>query len=115
MRQTSRQWAVEEQITQAALKKLLSILREYDPDLPKDPRTLLHTGKIGKPRTLSDGEYYHFGIKNGIISKLSIDPPLQSKGELLLQLNVDGLPLYKSTNEQFWPILGMLDEATKIN
>ena len=77
----------------------------------KDPRTLLHTGKIGKPRTLSDGEYYHFGIKNGIISKLSIDPPLQSKGELLLQLNVDGLPLDKSTNEQFWPILGMLDEV----
>ena len=113
LREMLRQWAIEEQITQAALKKLLSILREYDPDLPKDPRTLLHTGKIGKPRTLSDGEYYHFGIKNGIISKLSIDPQLQSKGELLLQLNVDGLPLFKSTNEQFWPILGMLVEATR--
>ena len=112
MRQTSCQWAIEEHITQAVLKKL-SILREYDPDLPKDPRTLLHTGKIGKPRTLLDGQCCHFGIKNGLQSKLSIDPPLQSKGELLLQLNVDGLPLYKSTNEQFWPIVGMLVEAAR--
>ena len=89
-------------------------MREYDPDLPKDPRTLLHTGKIGKPRTLLDGQYCHFGIKNGLQSKLSIDPQLQlkSKGELL-QLNVDGLPLFKSMNEQFWPIVGTLVEAAR--
>ena len=27
---------------------------------------------------------------------------------LQLQVNVDGLPIYKSTNSQLWPILGMV-------
>ena len=28
---------------------------------------------------------------------------------ILLQTNIDGLPLFKSSNLQFWPILGMVD------
>lgn len=29
--------------------------------------------------------------------------------KLKLQLNSDGLPLFKSTNDQFWPILGRIE------
>ena len=35
---------------------------------------------------------------------------IKSTHTLHLQINVDGLPLFKSSNEQFWPILGLIEE-----
>lgn len=36
---------------------------------------------------------------------------VQNKHVLKLQLNIDGLPLFKSSFVQFWPILGLLKGA----
>jgi hypothetical protein len=33
--------------------------------------------------------------------------------QILLQINIDGLPLFKSTSGQFWPILGLVTNAEK--
>ena len=30
--------------------------------------------------------------------------------EITFQTNVDGLPLFKSSNSQFWPIFGLMDK-----
>ena len=105
------EWAVHFQITMEALSSLLFILKPVVIDLPKDPRTLLKTKTSYDIQRKCGGEYYHFGLKKNLIDILSaaavngierIDQTLQ------LQLNIDGLPLFKSSNHQFWPILGRL-------
>lgn len=57
---------------------------------------------------LGDGSYYHFGLANGLFSCLiPIHPPnLPSKISILI--NVDRIPLAKSSKTTFWPILGLI-------
>ena len=99
-----------------ALRALLGILRERYPELPKDPRTLLGTLSTSVTHNnihcLSGGTYYHFGIANGIKLSLEQITDLNILDALSIQVNVDGLPVFKSTNSQFWPIQGMLDLPT---
>ena len=107
-------WAVENQITHTALGKLLVVLRRFHPALPKDPRTLLSTTKADGIRMVAGGLYYHFGITENILAAFSSDPELQKCDTIEIQVNVDGLPLFKSSNEQFWPILGRLTQSDKL-
>ena len=37
---------------------------------------------------------------------------LPEGNSISLQLNIDGLPVFKSSNSQFWPIMGMLDKPS---
>ena len=107
-------WAVNRNINQCSFRSLLGILRKFHPALPKDPRTLLSTGKIEGIKTIRGGSYYHFGVAYGIMSKFASDPKLRGgNNKLFLQINVDGLPLFKSSNTQFWPILGLLQGSSE--
>ena len=50
-----------------------------------------------------------FGLVSGLQEKIKYSVEfLLDNFCLELQLNIDGLPLFKSTNHQFWPILGLL-------
>ena len=103
------EWAVNCRIPHSSLSILLSILRVHHADLPKDPRTLLHTEKKYTVQTLAGGSYYHFGIASGILEKLASSSDAKLEEHITLQINIDGLPLFRSSNDSFWPILGMLD------
>lgn len=97
-----------------ALGDLLDIFRKVVKDLPKDPRRIMGTPKQYHVSKICDGEYYHFGIMEGVqkqIKHLCDDLPENFCFEL--QLNIDGLPLFKSTSHQFWPILGNLCNIDK--
>jgi len=76
------------------------------PLLPKDPRTVLKTCTTVAVTNIEGGCYYHFGLANGItalLDQFSFDDSV-----IQLQINVDGVPVNKSTNAQFWPILGLV-------
>lgn len=60
---------------------------------------------------IKGGSYYHFGVANGINSILFNNKNLIASDAVWLQLNFDGLPIFKSSNLQFWPILGMIDKT----
>jgi hypothetical protein len=52
------------------------------------------------------GQYLYLGIESGLLKvtrqfKIS----LERRTELLLNFNIDGVPLFKSSNAQLWPIL----------
>ena len=85
---------------------LLHVLHEFLPFLPKDSRTLLKTMRFVSTRDVLPGKYYHFGIQSGCLKALSA---MESTSDnVTVFVNVDGVPLTKSTNNQFWPIVGRI-------
>ncbi|KAG5269537.1 hypothetical protein AALO_G00203120, partial [Alosa alosa] len=107
-------WALEFNITMVALTALLSILHFHHPNLPRDGRTLLKTVTDYKILPVAGGAFFYFGVLNAITGLLeNVWMKLPSRHCLQLQLNFDGLPLFKSNNQQLWPILGLLKEVGK--
>ena len=108
-------WILKNKITRTASDQLLSLLKQngHDEQLPKDTRTLL-----GTPRTCAivskvGGDYCYLGLKKGILRVFSKNSGLHIPGNCIkLCVNVDGLPIFKSTNGQFWPILCNFSKLT---
>lgn len=102
-------WAIRFNVNNAQLRGFLTLWNEYVPlpELPKDPRTLLKT-----PRMLDifvdengKGKYWHYGLKRSLVTTLSSAPIEQLPDEIELNFHVDGLQIFNSSNETFWPIL----------
>lgn len=106
-------WVVDNQIKQVHVDKLLDILKcvpGYDSlKLPNSCRTLVKTLRRTPVRDCLPGHYYHFGILQAISSFLdSIKLRIFKGDKLKLFINIDGVPIAKSTGSQFWPVLGLL-------
>ena len=100
------EWAGDYQIPHCKLKGLLSLLHSFHLQLPKDPRTLLQIMTKYVIDSIAGGEYYNFGVTLGLRNLSSaIISNIRDDNEMHLQ-NIDGLPLFRSSKTQFWPILG---------
>lgn len=105
-----REWAVTSQLSHQKLDELLKILREDAyPMLPKSAKTFLETVKSVQfhiEKFPDSSELVYFGIESQLkpILKTSLHP--NNTVELLF--NMDGIPLFKSSSKQFWPILGLV-------
>ena len=103
-------WAGRHNVSQVAVSGLLKILSKYHSSLPKDARTLLKTTSLQPVLPMKDilnnpGEYVYFGIESQLHRHLSNTVSEHSLDQLQLLFNVDGLPLFRSSSKQFWPIL----------
>lgn len=103
-----RQWALADPpIPHSKLESLLKILRrEKYPMLPKCAKTFLGTGKLPYEIEKYDndsGEFVYFGIVKNL--QQCVNTEIHEVNHIELLINVDGIPLYKSSNIQFWPIL----------
>lgn len=108
------EWAIVNQPPKFQLKQLLQICNKSLPfKLPSDPRTLMHTPRDVLIQILSDGsKYWHHGVRQpleNILSKQDEHP-----SHINLNINIDGLPLFESSKEQFWPILCNIHEMSYI-
>lgn len=99
-----REWALKFLITHRAINELLEGLSIIGiPDLPKDSRTLLQTPRRVEIIKIGDGEYWHNGLTEvltGVLNNLKKTPT-----EIALNFNMDGLPISRSSRDEFWPIL----------
>lgn len=102
-----KHWAIRNNITHIALNELLYILKLPIPiDLPYDARTLLGTKRTVHVKYINPGNYYHFGLRESLRSLLNNLCESDIKLEVIeLNINIDGLPLSKSSNSQVYPIL----------
>lgn len=110
-----RKWVADFNISHAALRKLLCIMNDNCAELftlPSDPRTLMKTPnetqieKIG-----SNGAYWHQGVETCLRRCFQL---LEKDLSISLNINVDGLPLYNSSNSCFWPILFNIHDYPEI-
>ncbi|XP_074113758.1 uncharacterized protein LOC141536876 [Cotesia typhae] len=101
-----RQWAlINPLLPHTRLEQLMDILREQYPDLPKSAKTFLGTNSSTyKIENFgNDEEFVYFGIKTNLEKCINIK--LHETNDIELLINVDGVPLFKSSRKQLWPIL----------
>lgn len=100
-------WGVKFNISHNALNGLLNGLKKHNcfNNLPSDSRTLLKIpSNISTDiRIVEPGIYHHFGLSTGI---LKYTP--SNINNIQVVIGIDGLPLSKSNNNQFWPILAYI-------
>ncbi|XP_064463148.1 uncharacterized protein LOC135374080 [Ornithodoros turicata] len=95
--------SLKHNLTHSCINDIAALLRSCGHDVPKDARTVLGTQR--KAPVEQDGTFVHFGLKAGILESLQLGMP---PSEISLQVNIDGLPLYKNSSTCFWPILCMV-------
>ncbi|XP_052085169.1 uncharacterized protein LOC127722322 [Mytilus californianus] len=105
------EWATENKTSRDGLNSLLFIFRKYGHRVPKDSRTLLKTPRHIDINKKCGGDHIYLGIESGILKILTQNARhFTRNNELLLDFNIDGVPLFKSSNTQFWPILCSLSK-----
>ena len=111
-RQKLAEWAIRFGIYLNALDDLLSIVREQAcgcwAGLPKSGRTLLGTPRKVPVRQVAPGQYYHFGLLEGLKSVMAGVNPRNFPQIVHIFVNVDGLLISNSSGGQFWLILAMV-------
>lgn len=96
-------WAIHHRISKTALNDLLAIfIFAGFSFLPKDSRTLMRTPVNVPIDILSNGKMWYCSIQKCLQHVLT---GIQRNVSLTLDFNFDGLPIAKSSNKQFWPIL----------
>jgi len=98
-------WGTSNNIAHSALTSLLKLLKTHScfNYLPTDARTLLKTPRSTPTTLVKDGEYVHFGLEDAIRTIVKTLPKVKSN--ISLYFNIDGIPIFKSSSKQFWPIL----------
>lgn len=99
-----RNLCFKHKLTRIAVNDILNFFKADD--LKKDFRSIMKRprDKVGIERFSNNGEYYYFGIANGLIAFQNYYE-FPTDGVLKLKVNVDGVPLFESTKKSLWPIL----------
>ncbi|XP_065650129.1 uncharacterized protein LOC136078356 [Hydra vulgaris] len=107
-----QQWITEFNVSHRAVNALLKIFQNVGVHVPKDARTLLKTPSSVVQKVVAGGVYYHVGVENAIRKLLQTKKLPADCLNLRLNININGLPLFRSSNVQLWPILGSIIEVS---
>lgn len=105
-------WCLKYDIKNKPLSEILEILRTHGHKLPKDSRTLKQTPRDIKTKEVHPGIYWHFGVK--AVLDIYLDAGVIMPLKLTLDLNIDGLPPFRSSHAELWPLLGKFQELPKM-
>ncbi|XP_029156909.1 uncharacterized protein LOC114929510 [Nylanderia fulva] len=107
-----RSWAIECRIPFVHMDKLLKILQpRLLPTLPRSSTTFFKSNtsyyeihKMEDYNNITNGEYSYFGIEQGL--QFCINSEIHPNNSTMeLQVNIDGIKLFKSSTKSMWPIL----------
>ena len=100
LRAELQKWCILSGVTVSSTTALLEILRKIPQfsDLPKSGKTLRNINmKIQGITNTNEGIMYYFGIRKQLGYFMVKHPELQTQDVWELELNFDGLPLYRSS------------------
>lgn len=97
-------WAVDNNITRAAFNDLLRVLNKWHISVPTCAETLI-VRQTSEIKTVHPGSYLHIGLEKQL---RRLSPIIENMPTVVLDIGIDGLPLFKSSAESLWPILGKL-------
>lgn len=103
LKEKLKKWCIKYNPGRYCVDSLLKILNEENLEVPTCFKSLLNYSDKIIERTVAPGKYWHYGIKNQI---KKISDLFNEFDEVIVDINVDGLPLFKSSNLSLWPILG---------
>lgn len=107
-----RFWSIRHNITKRAVNDLLRTLKKIGVNfLPKDSRSLCKTPRTTIITPNGSGKYWYNGIEPNIRLKF---PNLTENIVVQLNFNVDGVPLFKSSGTEFWPILANIHSKSEM-
>ena len=101
-------WANEFLIKHNALDSLLVLLKNNGHSgLPGSARTLLKTTRNVSIQMKSGMEYVYLSLPGELLKTFKKFPPniVNFTDSLEISLNIDGLPLFKSSSKCLWPVL----------
>ncbi|XP_065683671.1 uncharacterized protein LOC136096410 [Hydra vulgaris] len=99
-------------VSHRAVNALLKMIKKVDVHVPNDARTLLKSPSSVLQKVVAGGVYYHVGVENAIRILLQTKQLPVDCVNLKLNNNIDGLPLFRSSNIQLWPDLGSIIEVS---
>ena len=101
--------AVKLGLGRTAINNFLSVFRKHNiGNFPRDARSCLGSLRRVEVIKMHPGSYYHFGLENSLKQVLKFC--ILEDESVSVQINIDGLPLRKSSYSCFWPILGKVIE-----
>lgn len=100
-------WKATHNISGRAITDMLHFLSKYHEKLPLDSRTILQTPKSSPIKVLGSGKFCYLGLQDALKTRLHKDIEILHN-ILSISFNIDGIPLFHSSNLQFWPILGLI-------
>lgn len=102
-----REWVQGGIMSMRKLDSLLAKFHRAFPNIPLSYKTLLQTPNQININEVNGGELWYKGIASNL-DLMNLNVYLQTFNEILIDINIDGLPLFKSSAQRFWPILGKL-------
>ena len=103
-----REWVNRFNVNHNAADSMLKMWRsEGHIELPMTTRTLLKTCTNVDIKEVSGTSYTYLGLKKEICSTYLRYPTAEREKATFIEisLNIDGLPLFRSTKDSVWPIL----------
>ena len=104
-------WAAKPRPTRQGLDDLLMVLNYHGHKLPKDSRTILKTPRSVDVEEKCGGKYAYVGIASVLFKYISLKPDLSTNSEIVIKVNIHGVPLWSSSRLQFWPILACINNS----
>ena len=101
-------WVNTFNVKHNAVDSLLKFLKGTGhPNLPSTARSLLSTTRVVDTQVKSGMQYLHYPLEDILLRNfLSYPPSARENVEILeLALNIDGIPLFKSSRSSLWPVL----------
>lgn len=114
-----RTWAIENKETHTSINQILNIFNNNHLSsdngrvrLPNDSRTLLSTPRFNNIDKMGTGEFWYNGLEKSL---REVYKNLKKPLTIGLMFNIDGLPIFRGSPIEFWPILCAVHGNKKIN